>query len=88
MATEKMLAANRANALKSTGPRSLAGKMRSSRNALSHGLTAKQPVLPGECSAEREGVRKVLLRNAAWSASAASGFSPWQPTVRQIPCAK
>jgi hypothetical protein len=40
MASEKQLAANRANALKSRGPRSVGGKMRASRNATSHGLAA------------------------------------------------
>lgn len=38
MLTEKQLAANRANALKSTGPRSASGKARSARNAKTHGL--------------------------------------------------
>lgn len=39
MATEKQLAANRTNAKRSTGPRTLAGKMKSSRNAFRHGLS-------------------------------------------------
>ena len=39
MASERQLAANRANARKSTGPRSASGKKRASRNALKHGLT-------------------------------------------------
>jgi hypothetical protein len=34
------LTANRANAQKSTGPRTLQGKARSSRDALKHGLAA------------------------------------------------
>ncbi len=38
--TEKQLAANRANAAKSTGPRSVGGKTRSAQNARSHGFTA------------------------------------------------
>src|SRR5262245_18512514 len=41
MATEKQLAANRQNAKNSTGPRTEAGKRRSRRNALRHGLTAE-----------------------------------------------
>jgi hypothetical protein len=38
MASERQRAANRANARKSTGPRSDSGKKRASRNALKHGL--------------------------------------------------
>ncbi|MGE3818657.1 MAG: hypothetical protein AB7I30_04430 [Isosphaeraceae bacterium] len=40
MTTPARVAANRRNALKSTGPKTAEGKARSSRNALSHGLTA------------------------------------------------
>src|SRR5689334_14959424 len=39
MASERQIAANRRNALSSTGPRSACGKKRASRNALRHGLT-------------------------------------------------
>jgi hypothetical protein len=39
MATEKQIAANRANAQKSTGPKTAAGRSRSSRNAVRHGLS-------------------------------------------------
>src|SRR5262249_25327589 len=41
MATEKQIAANRQNAKNSTGPRTEAGKRRSRRNAIRHGLTAE-----------------------------------------------
>jgi hypothetical protein len=47
-ATNPRAAVNRANALRSTGPRTPAGKQRSSLNALRHGLTAASPVLPSE----------------------------------------
>ncbi len=39
MATEKQIAANRANAKRSTGPRTAAGKQNSSRNSRRHGLS-------------------------------------------------
>jgi hypothetical protein len=44
----KRLAANRANAQHSTGPRTPAGKARAAQNSLRHGLTALSPVLPAE----------------------------------------
>jgi hypothetical protein len=42
------VAVNRANALLSTGPRTAAGKQRSSQNALTHGLTSHSPILATE----------------------------------------
>jgi len=45
---------NRTNAQLSTGPRTQAGKQRSSLNALRHGLTARTAVLPTEDSAAFE----------------------------------
>ncbi len=52
MATPAQIAANRANALKSTGPRSEPGKAASRFNALKHGLDAESLILPGEDPAE------------------------------------
>ena len=43
MATEKQIAANRANAKLSTGPKTTVGKMKSSRNAFRHGLSGSLP---------------------------------------------
>jgi hypothetical protein len=66
------VAANRRNALKSTGPRTIEGKKRSRRNALKHGLCAEEvfpdkpvpmvtsPVLPGECSATFDTIKGEL----------------------------
>ncbi len=52
MATPAQITANRANALKSTGPRSEPGKAASRFNALKHGLDAASLILPGEDPAE------------------------------------
>jgi hypothetical protein len=46
--------ANRANARKSTGPRTGRGQARASLNRLLHGLRASTPVLPGEDASELE----------------------------------
>jgi hypothetical protein len=48
MTTEKQIAANRKNALASTGPATPEGKARSARNALKHGLRAQQVLIAGE----------------------------------------
>jgi hypothetical protein len=52
MASRKQIEANRRNARKSTGPRTAAGRATSSRNALRHGLTAKQIVVSDESAKE------------------------------------
>ena len=48
MATPAQITANRANALRSTGPRSAEGKSVSCFNALKHGVDAASIALPGE----------------------------------------
>ena len=48
MATEKQIEANRRNALKSTGPRTAAGKAISCRNALKSGIHAEFDIVAGE----------------------------------------
>jgi hypothetical protein len=57
------LAANRANALRSTGPRTPIGKAASSRNATQHGLLARGPLLPDEDPAEYEALGDRLLEH-------------------------
>jgi hypothetical protein len=46
MATEKQIAANRANAKRSTGPKTMAGQLKSSRNAYRHGFSSPLPFDP------------------------------------------
>ena len=54
MVTEKQLTANRQNALKSTGPRTIDGKAKASKNAITHGLLGSE-VLPLELGGLRAG---------------------------------
>src|SRR5581483_7473820 len=58
--SEAKLVANRANAEKSTGPKSEEGKTRSSRNAFKHGLYSQQLVLPGEDAAALDALKADL----------------------------
>jgi hypothetical protein len=64
MATEKQIAANRANAQKSTGPKTAAGRLKSSRNALSHGLSCPLPFDPA-MSAKVEAIAQALAGEGA-----------------------
>jgi hypothetical protein len=48
MTSEKQIEANRLNALKSTGPRSEAGKKKSALNAFRHGLTGQVAIMTEE----------------------------------------
>ena len=52
MTTNAQIKANRKNAKKSTGPRTEEGKTRVAKNALKHGLLARDTVLPGEDPAD------------------------------------
>jgi hypothetical protein len=61
MASTEQLRANKANAQKSTGPRTQAGKQRSRLNARKHGLTAKLLVIGDEDPAEFEELRAALM---------------------------
>ena len=61
MATQKQIKANKENARKSTGPITATGKETSSRNAVSHGLTAKHHFIDGEDPAQYEQLRTSLL---------------------------
>ena len=66
--------ANRANSQHSTGPRTAAGKQRSSLNALRHGLTAASPVLPSEDPAAYQDHRRRFFHE----------YQPATPTESQL----
>jgi hypothetical protein len=61
MKTPKQLAANRASARKSTGPRTAAGKRRASRNAVTHGLFSREILVPGEDAAVLARFRRRMM---------------------------
>jgi hypothetical protein len=61
MASIKQLEANRANAKRSTGPRTEEGKARSRANSWKHGLTGSRLVIGGEEASEFDELRAALL---------------------------
>ncbi len=61
MTSERQAAANRRNALRSTGPKTPEGKEKAKLNALRHGLRAETLVLPDEDPAEFERFRDALF---------------------------
>ena len=78
MATEKQIAANRANAQLSTGPRTDAGKAASSSNAVSHGLTSRGfIILPGQREAFDQ------LRNVTSVEQRADEENHWRVMIRR-----
>jgi hypothetical protein len=70
--SDKRIAANRANSLKSTGPTSIEGKRNTSRNATRHGILANHVLIQGE---SRE-------RFAALINSFEAEFQPETPSER------
>jgi hypothetical protein len=64
MASAAQLAANRANARRSTGPRSRRGKIRSSVNALRHGLSVSVYADPGLSQEVESLARRIADQNA------------------------
>lgn len=61
--SDKKIEANRLNAQRSTGPRSEAGKLASSRNATRHAVFARDVLLPGEDPQELKLLREDMLRS-------------------------
>jgi hypothetical protein len=77
MSTLKQMAANRRNALKSTGPTSEAGKKQSRRNALKHGLAGTGLILP------HEETTAVEERMAQWNSSL-KPFDPYEVWLLEV----
>ena len=69
MATLKQIEANRANARKSTGPKTAEGKDASSRNAIRHGLTSTRTLVGNEDRSEYQQLRDKLY----------AGYAPANP---------
>ena len=65
MTSQKQTEANRRNALKSTGPKTLEGKAIVSTNAVKHGLRAQHTVIDGESWTEFNEFRDELVRHFA-----------------------
>ncbi|MBN2129858.1 MAG: hypothetical protein JW741_10195, partial [Sedimentisphaerales bacterium] len=61
MATQAQIQANRLNAQKSTGPRTVEGKAVVAQNAVTHGLCAQKAVIAGEDVGEFEFYRDRML---------------------------
>jgi len=61
MTSLKQIAANRLNALKSTGPRSADGKVRSRQNAVRHGLTAETVISALEHAADYQALEANIV---------------------------
>jgi hypothetical protein len=63
MSTEAQIEANRNNAEHSTGPRTEAGKAKSARNALRHGVYSMAKLIPGEDPEELDVLTKGILKD-------------------------
>ena len=62
MASYKKIIANRKNSKKSTGPVSQLGKIKSSQNAIKHGLNAEKFVVIGECINDLNVIKERLIK--------------------------
>jgi hypothetical protein len=65
MTSPARIAANRRNALRSTGPRTPAGKLVVAKNAIRHGVFANLPVVPGETESDWQSHREGTLDSLA-----------------------
>jgi hypothetical protein len=68
MATERQIAANRANARRSTGPKTALGKMVSSRNSFRHGLS-RPSRLDFAMSSKVHAIARALTSDEHWASA-------------------
>jgi hypothetical protein len=83
MTSQAQIAANRANAKRSTGPRTAAGKLKSSRNAFRHGLSGALPLDLARWS-EIDAIARALTPQGAEQGRAAIEFAKAQVELRRI----
>ena len=89
MVSQRQLEANRANAKRSTGPKSASGKARSGLNAVTHGLTSRQLVVgaekPEDFDAFREALFADLEPSGALQCELVDEIARFQWRLRRIP---
>lgn len=89
MVSQQQLEANRANARRSTGPRTPEGKSRSRMNALTHGFSAKAIVVGDERPEDFEALRDAVIAhyrpNTALANDAADRYAATLWRLRRIP---
>ena len=89
MVSQRQLEANRANAKRSTGPKSASGKARSRLNAVTHGLTSRQLVVgaekPEDFDAFREALFADLEPSGAFQCELVDEIARFQWRLRRIP---
>jgi hypothetical protein len=89
MVSKMQLEANRANARRSTGPRTAEGKSRSRLNALKHGLSAKSIVIGDERPEDFEALRDAVVEHyrprTALADDAADRYAATLWRLRRIP---
>jgi len=81
MATERQIAANRANAARSTGPKTATGRLRSSRNAFRHGLSSRLDMVT---SAKLDAITRALIGEGAGERQSAAELAVAQLELLRI----
>ena len=89
MVSQRQLEANRANAKRSTGPKSVSGKARSRLNAVTHGLTSRQLVVGAEKPEDFDALREALFADlepsGALQCELVDEIARFQWRLRRIP---